>query len=151
MALHVAGKLHLERASLAGTIEASEVTAILMSAALIGQATVLRTLLDQGADANARDPSGWTPLLETVFAGHVEAAKTLLERGADANAADDGGWTPLMEAAAKGNKELVSLLIRYGADADARNRQGWTPLKAAPKGDVEIRTLLRNASRVWRV
>ena len=148
MALHVAGKMHLERASFAGTIEASEVTAILMSAALIGQATVLRTLLDQGADVNARDPSGWTPLLETVFAGHMEAAQTLLERGADVNAADEGGWTPLMEAAAKGNKELVSLLIRYGADVHARSRHGWTPLKAAPKCDAEIRTLLRNASRV---
>ncbi len=42
-----------------------------------------RLLLDAGADPNATDYEGWTPLYLAVYNGRTEFAKLLLEAGAD--------------------------------------------------------------------
>jgi hypothetical protein len=54
-------------------------------------ANIARLLLDRGADINARDVRGWTPL---HFAMRVEVVRVLLERGANVNAEDKQGRTP---------------------------------------------------------
>ena len=130
----------------AGLPASSEAAAqALMRAALIGHTSAVRALLDGGADVNAPDPNGWTPLMEAVFAGHADTIRALLIRGADANTKDHAGWTPLMEAASKGHVEVVMILLACGADANARSNKGWTALKAAPKGNTEIIKLLKRA------
>ena len=59
-------------------------------------------LLDRGADVNARDSDGWTPLHSP---GSPEVAALLLKRGADVNARDNGGYTPLGRALGKTTME----------------------------------------------
>ncbi len=75
-----------------------------------GNISSLQTLLDAGADVNAKDPSGVTALMEAVHAGQVEAVKFLIARGADVNAtADREGiqLTPL--SVASENIEFVNM------------------------------------------
>lgn len=84
-------------------------------------------LLDLGADIQARDKAGWTPLHTAARAGSVEVASVLLAAlPADAvDAIGPGGQTPLHRAAFWGHTEIVVLLLKAGAKrgkTDARGR-----------------------------
>jgi ankyrin repeat protein len=99
----------------------------------------VRELLAAGANPNARDDFGWTPLhvvARNEHGGHQlgELAAELLAAGADANATDELGRTPLHYAAAKGNSSLSSFLLERGARADAGAGR-WTPLHEAAGSD----------------
>ena len=134
----------------------------LHSAASAGDVKRVKELLEKGADPNARDEDGRTPLYWAAFRGHVEVVKLLLEHGADPNAEDEAGRTPLHAAMFYGCievakhvymhclqqrqvslVEVVKLLLQHGADPDARDKYGRTPLHdAACLGHVEIVKLL---------
>ena len=51
----------------------------------------LRFLLENGADPNAIDVDGTTPLMYAALYGHLEMMHLLLEAGADINAVDKSG------------------------------------------------------------
>ena len=70
----------------------------LMLAAINNHAAVLRTLIDHGADKNARTRAGWTALAYAAWRGHAEIVRVLLARGADPNVTDREGWTILQYA-----------------------------------------------------
>jgi FOG: Ankyrin repeat len=86
----------------------------LFLAASEGRVDVVRYLLDQGADVNAREQFGDTALTEAVFNGRLAAAKELLFRGADANAIGAGG-TALDIAINRNHTEIAALLTHHGA------------------------------------
>ena len=68
----------------------------LFEAAEKGTADDVRSLIGQGADVNAKNNDGETPLFCAAFySSHVEILKCLLENGADVNAEDLDGRTPL--------------------------------------------------------
>ena len=82
-----------------------------------------------GADPNARDINGETPLHQVRDS---DVAAMLVEAGADPNARSASGRVPLHEvvsaAAYNRNIELVSTLIDLGADPNLGGEAGWTPL-----------------------
>jgi hypothetical protein len=111
----------------------------LLDAASDGDAARVKELLRKGANVNARDESGHTPLHHAAYRGHAEVAELLLERGADVNARDKDGHTPLHWAAAEGYADVARLLLERGADPSIRDRDGRTPLDVArERGHEEV-------------
>ena len=78
-----------------------------------GRLDVVRYLLDEGADVNAREKFGHTPLAEAVYYGHVPVIKELVFRGADLNVLGDGG-TALDIAISRNNTAAADLLRHHG-------------------------------------
>ena len=115
------------------------------SAAKANDVRELASLLDSGADIDARDPRGYSPLMLAAYAGNSEAFGYLLERGADPNSADAAGNSVLMGAAFKGHLAMVQRLLAAGADPNSRNHAGLDARDFAKNfGRAEVLTLLLN-------
>jgi ankyrin repeat protein len=95
--------------------------------------------LAAGADVNAKNKYGSTPLHRAIEAAHKEIAELLIANGADVNAKGEADATPLHYAA---TKEVAELLIVKGADVNAKDEFGETPLDLAD-GKTETADLLR--------
>jgi ankyrin repeat protein len=80
------------------------------AAAANGNLTLLRALLERGADVNARQEGDFTPLHEAANNGHMAMAQLFLQHGADVNAKSAQGQTPLALALAKGHHDMAELL-----------------------------------------
>lgn len=89
----------------------------LMRAAARGHETVVRVLLDAGADARARRADGFTPLILAVFFGHEGVVRLLVERGADASARTSLGTTAARWAEARGFAAMADVLREAEASA----------------------------------
>jgi len=108
---------------------------------------VITLLVQAGADLNATDDGGRTPLHAAAGESHNPALiGMLVEAGADIDGRDHGGRTPLHEAAAQGwQPATVVALLAAGADLTAVDFEGNTPLHASwSNSDPEVmNTLLR--------
>jgi ankyrin repeat protein len=105
-----------------------------------------RTLLDAGADVNARSANAFSvlPLHSAVAGNHDAVVAVLLEAGADANATQRHGFTPLHGAAQNGADTTVDRLLAAGADRAARNDDGQSAADlAAAAGHEALAARLR--------
>lgn len=115
-------------------------------AARQGHANLVSTLLEAGADADAADSEGWTPLRASAWGGHASTVEVLLSRGAQVDASDAEGRTALRAAAWAGHEEVVRSLLSRGAQVDGQDKQGRTPLIAAAyMGHADIVAALLDA------
>lgn len=73
-------------------------------------------LLNAGAEVDARDRSGNTPLLIASGTNFPDGVKLLLAVKADPNASNDQGETPLIKAVQARDTGAVRLLLDAGAD-----------------------------------
>jgi ankyrin repeat protein len=115
-----------------------------LRAALSGDATVMRLLLEKGADPNIPTDEGTTALMTAAGinwipvqtytrsdAEYLEVAKLCLDHGADINAIDIEGFTAMHGAANRGFDAMVKLLAEHGAHLDVKDKEGRTPLTFA--------------------
>jgi ankyrin repeat protein len=122
---------------------------LLMQAALHADASILKLLLDRGANPNKANPLGATAL--HWAAGDPAKVALLLAAGADPNAKSNLGRTPLLIAASTaGNAASLRLLLDKGADPKLVDSSGDGPMgNAASSGDpAMIRILIAAGANV---
>ena len=113
----------------------------LISAACVRTVEQLEKILKKGADINAKDIKGRTPLMNAVPCNTPSVVRFLVEAGSNVNAASETGMTPLMLIAGGARKkhtrkddeimDIVKLLLDAGADINAKDSKGRLALMFA--------------------
>jgi len=96
-----------------------------------GTAQQVQAAIKNGADVNAQDKDGKTPLMAAVLNPNAGVIDTLLKAGANINAQQNDGGTALMYAAISNPPEMIATLLNAGTDAKAKDREGKTALDHA--------------------
>jgi ankyrin repeat protein len=120
-------------------------------------ARVATLLLQKGAQINARNEEGSTPLMEAAGYGRLSIVGALLKKGAALEARSNNGSTALHTAVCDcaiatmpDTYDVVKLLLEKGANINARDNEGYTPLMIASGGGVVktdiVRLLLENGA-----
>ena len=105
----------------------------------VGDAVIVRALLEHNVPIDIPDPRGYTPLLAAADKGASEIVQLLLEAHVAVNMKSSNGDTALMLAAAGGHAEVAGILLEKGAAVSARNRFGRTAfMMAACSGNVAL-------------
>jgi ankyrin repeat protein len=121
-------------------------TTALHHASLLRDLDVARVLLNRGANVNAVDNRGRTPLHQVFEAGdYTDAdrwglvskksknrssiAQLLLKHGAAVDARDKDRQTPLLLASYFPDRSVVRILLDHGANINAEDNRGRTPLR----------------------
>jgi len=112
-----------------------------LRAALSGDITVMRLLLEKGADPNIATFAGTTPLMAAAGVNwmtgqtfteskeaSMEAVQLCLDEGADVNAKNSMGVTAVIGAANRGSDDILEFLVKRGARLDIKDNEGRTPL-----------------------
>ncbi|MDD2717542.1 MAG: ankyrin repeat domain-containing protein, partial [Candidatus Wallbacteria bacterium] len=104
----------------------------------------IRSLIDSGADMNAADVSGRTPLILSLIIGLDEIAELLVRtKGCSLDLCDRSGNSSLSIAITCGRDRIARQLIEDGACIDSSDSNGCTPLLLAlAGGKKEIADLL---------
>jgi uncharacterized protein len=124
--------------------------------------TLIKALLDAGADANAKNDYGSTPMSEAATIGNARVIQALLKHGADVDSPNADGQTALMIVAQTDNVDAAKLLLKHGAKINAREKWRdqtalmWAAAEARPamvkllisyKADVNARSKNNNWER----
>jgi ankyrin repeat protein len=123
-------------------------TLALQNIAVFGDVKAVRLMLDHGADVNAFDPFGKTPLMYAAISDvlPLDVVQLLIEHGADVNARNrhtkggDAGLTVLDIAQLNGKTPVVDLLAKSGAKASPE-----APVTLHPKRDNTIRGAVQDS------
>jgi ankyrin repeat protein len=112
-----------------------------LRAALAGDISVMRLLLDKGADPNIATFAGTTALMAAAGVNWMtgqtfteskealmEAVQLCLDKGADVNAKNSMGVTAVIGAANRGSDDILEFLVKKGARLDIKDKEGRTPL-----------------------
>ena len=99
---------------------------------------VAELMIRRGANVNARNAYGYTPLhLASTYPASMAAL--LISKGADVNATASGGWSPLQYAVHERNTNMAALLLDHSANIDIRDDKGRTALDLATEaGDRDM-------------
>ena len=119
-------------------------------AAMRGDKTAVRTLIQQKADVNAAQVDGATALHWAIYRDDEEMVDLLIRAGANVKAANRDGATPLAMAALYGKPALIGKLLKAGADAKEVAANGQTALMlAARNGNPDaIKVLIEGGANV---
>lgn len=90
---------------------------------------IVKYLIENGADVNAPDKRGYTPLM---VSHDPEMAVLLLDAGAKIDQKRNDGGTALMWPT---TAEMIKFLVSRGANVEARNKEGETALMLAAEGN----------------
>lgn len=109
-------------------------------AAADGEIAQIRALLGKGADPNARDRAGRTPILVAAFGSRYEAVRALVKGGADINALENSRYDVITIAAVKDDVRMVKLALELGGNPKLVTSpyEGTALIAAAHLGHDEV-------------
>ncbi len=110
------------------SLERKDLDKPLHSCAKFGKVDMIRKLLDDGADINARAKKCTTPVMKAAKAGHLEVLDLLKERGADFGAKDIKGWSALQHACSRRQSLVIPGLLEVGLSFTDSDMASNTPL-----------------------
>lgn len=99
-------------------------------AARQGHTSIIRMLLEKGANAKLLDPRRQTTLQCALSSGVEAAIRLLIEQGVDVNSADGLGQTALMSAVRDARAAVVDQLLSAGADVNKSTVDGRSAVTA---------------------
>lgn len=86
--------------------------------------TWMNFLISKGANVNARDSKGVSPLMLATNLGFVEGVQLLTESNAKLDDTNDAGETPLIAAVHRNNIPMIRILLKAGANPDRADNSG---------------------------
>ncbi len=92
---------------------------------------VVKLLIANGADVNAKNKDDDTPLIEAAKGADKELLELLVANGADVNAKGKDDLTAVDNAARQGRTDIVGFLLAKGADIGPSDKAETTPLHLA--------------------
>jgi ankyrin repeat protein len=98
--------------------------------------SIVKILLDAGADVIKENVDGTTPLHFGVWLPKSDLTRVMIARGADVNKQDADGFAVLHEAVYEGNINQVRLLLEHRANVSIKTLEGDTPLHWAAFGNT---------------
>ncbi len=93
--------------------------------------SIIKALLDHGAQVDLQNEDGLTPLIHASLHGHTETVKVLLDHGAQVDLQDKDGASALISASNYGHTETIKTLLDHGAQVDLQMKDGWSALTCA--------------------
>lgn len=120
----------------------------LVWASEMGNTSVVKWLLNMGADLNKCEYDGWSALHWAARNGHIEVTKVLVSHGAHLDQQDSKGYIPLDWALDRGHWDVVDVLQqRAGGDQSAStNRFAQRRIRAAEDGSAHA---LQTTWKLW--
>ncbi|KAI1323611.1 hypothetical protein F5Y16DRAFT_383366 [Xylariaceae sp. FL0255] len=100
----------------------------LQKVAARGKLSIVRLLLQHGAEVNAKRDNETPALIKAAESGNVAVVEELLAHHADANIRTRAGQTALFAACVKGHNKVIATLLNGGADVDGTDKEGRSPL-----------------------
>lgn len=95
----------------------------------------ITALLERGANLEARDDRGWTPLHAAAAAGAAEATRLLMTAGADLEAEDSDGLSPAQVAAEGEHDAVLAVLVSRDADSPLPGTQRGQANETVVRGE----------------
>jgi ankyrin repeat protein len=105
----------------------------LIEAAINGHLSVVKFLVERGADVNKVDADGSSALLAAASGGHLPIVEYLIEHGADINQTDKSNEGLLINLLLKGHFAAADSLLQRGVEANVVTDIGVTPLLIAAR------------------
>jgi len=96
-----------------------------------GNLSIVRYLIDNGADVNGKDWAGDTPLHKAASEGYREIMSYLVSKGADIRSRNKFQSTPLHHASYQTSLQPIVFLVENGAEINSTNIKIETPLNIA--------------------
>lgn len=118
---------------------------VLVTAAFGCDSSIVRMLVEAGADVDETTHDGYTALMWAAYKCREDIVKLLLEHNANANKINHHLGTALIWAARGGNEKIIKLLLNAGADAHAKDMHNQSALSYASSSNPSCCEMLVEA------